>query len=185
MDGTKVGGRSVRVSMAKSSQSVPGSISARSGHPILPQLPYDPAFAAAITAYSAALQPSSLLQAEAQARLLQLPAFNAQLNASNIQLRNNVRPKKPHHDPGKVQRTVYVESVAGSVDEQVFAPHCCVCRVPRHSAEHIQSIMRNAQQQILSAARTRQLFCAAVFGCTYLAGRSFPIHSLLFRQLLQ
>ena len=84
-----------------------------------PLAAYNPALAAALNAYNAALQPSTIVQAEAQARLLHLPAFNAQLNASNIQLRNNVRPKKPHHDPSRVQRTVYVESVAATVDEQV------------------------------------------------------------------
>lgn len=60
------------------------------------------------------------LQAEAHARLLQLPAFNKQLNQSNIQTRNSQKTsRKPHHDPDRVQRTVYVESVASSADEQV------------------------------------------------------------------
>ncbi|KAK9811989.1 hypothetical protein WJX73_006687 [Symbiochloris irregularis] len=62
--------------------------------------------------------------AELGGRNIRLPAFNKQLNQSNIQTRNNQKTsRKPHHDPDRVQRTVYVESVAASADEQVLALH--------------------------------------------------------------
>ena len=127
MNGTPLGGKTIRVSMAKSAPNAPSSASPALAHPALAALPpltaFNPALAAAISAYSAALQPSTLMQAEAQARLLNLPAFNAQLTTSNIQLRNDVKPKKPHHDPSRVQRTVYVDNVAPVVNEQVRPRH--------------------------------------------------------------
>ena len=120
-NGSQLSGNTIRVSMAKANSTTPSSTSPVAS-PVLPPLTsynFNPALAAALSAYSAALQPSALMQAEAQARLLNLPAFNTQLLQSNIQLRNNVKPKKPHHDPNKVQRTIYIENVAASVDEQV------------------------------------------------------------------
>ena len=118
MNGAQLGGRTVRVSMAKPSPNTPTS----SGSLCSPALQQLTGLPPALAAIYGALEPSALLQAEAQARLLQLPAFNAQLNSSNIQTRNHQKPKKPHHDPGRVQRTVYVESVAASADEQVCTP---------------------------------------------------------------
>ena len=79
------------------------------------------------------------LQAQAQARLLQLPAFSMLLGplASLHQAATAVSaplalpitqaptppqvqpPKRPHHDPEKVARTIFVENVAEDVDEQV------------------------------------------------------------------
>lgn len=124
-NGSQLSGNTIRVSMAKANSTTPSSTSPVAS-PVLPPLTsynFNPALAAALSAYSAALQPSALMQAEAQARLLNLPAFNTQLLQSNIQLRNNVKPKKPHHDPNKVQRTIYIENVAASVDEQALADH--------------------------------------------------------------
>ena len=85
------------------------------------------------------------LQAEAQARLLSL---NPSLQfASLVPLQQTLplqqalvarpllsqtaaqRPKRPHQDPDKVERTIYIENIAEDVDEQVRSEPPLGCRL--------------------------------------------------------
>lgn len=96
MNGLQLGDRQIRVSMAKApARTVPEQ---RHGNDIM-----------AI----------NLIQAQAQARLMQLPAFNMLLPMSGVHTNNVVKTKRPHQDPDKVIRTVFVENVDDEMDEQV------------------------------------------------------------------
>ena len=110
MNGLQLGDRQIRVSMAKA----PARPSAeqRSGNEMM-----------AI----------NLIQAQAQARLMQLPAFNMLLPVSGVSTNNMVKAKRPHQDPDKVMKTVFVENVADDMDEQVATHFICsllVCGAP-------------------------------------------------------
>lgn len=61
----------------------------------------------------------NLIQAQAQARLMQLPAFNMLMPMSGVATNNSVKTKRPHQDPDKVIRTVFVENVDDEMDEEV------------------------------------------------------------------
>ena len=61
----------------------------------------------------------NLIQAQAQARLMQLPAFNMLMPMSGVQTTSAVKSKRPHQDPDKVTRTVFVENVGDDMDEAV------------------------------------------------------------------
>lgn len=61
----------------------------------------------------------NLIQAQAQARLMQLPAFNMLMPMSGVQTNSAVKSKRPHQDPDKVTRTVFVENVGDDMDEAV------------------------------------------------------------------
>lgn len=96
MNGLQLGDRQIRVSMAKApARAAPEQ---RSGNEIM-----------AI----------NLIQAQAQARLMQLPAFNMLLPVSGVATNNMVKTKRPHQDPDKVIKTVFVENVGDDMDEQV------------------------------------------------------------------
>ena len=96
MNGLQLGDRQIRVSMAKApARTVPEQ---RNGNDLM-----------AI----------NLIQAQAQARLMQLPAFSMLLPMSGVHTNNMVKTKRPHQDPDKVIRTVFVENVEDDMDEQV------------------------------------------------------------------
>lgn len=95
MNGLQLGDRQIRVSMAKAPARAPEQ---RSGHEMM-----------AI----------NLIQAQAQARLMQLPAFNMLLPVSGVPTNSIVKSKRPHQDPDKVIKTVFVENVGDDMDEQV------------------------------------------------------------------
>ena len=96
MNGLQLGDRQIRVSMAKApARSAPEQ---RQGNDFM-----------AI----------NLIQAQAQARLMQLPAFNMLLPMSGVQTPAALKTKRPHQDPDKVIRTVFVENVDDGMDEQV------------------------------------------------------------------
>ena len=104
MNGLQLGDRQIRVSMAKApARSVPEQ------------------------RHSSDLLAINLIQAQAQARLMQLPAFNMLLPMSGVQTNNVVKTKRPHQDPDKVVRTVFVENVDDEMDEQV-CQHSNSCR---------------------------------------------------------
>ena len=107
MNGLQLGDRQIRVSMAKA-----------------------PARAATEQRTGNEMMAINLIQAQAQARLMQLPAFNMLLPVSGVSTNNMVKAKRPHQDPDKVMKTVFVENVADDMDEQVktrfvFSPFMC------------------------------------------------------------
>ena len=61
----------------------------------------------------------NLIQAQAQARLMQLPAFNMLLPVSGVYTNSAAKSNRPHQDPDKVIRTVFVEHVGDDMDEAV------------------------------------------------------------------
>ena len=106
MDGLKVGDRQIRCSLAKSDQ-----------RPALPPPPQ---------AMPMLGQPFNLMQAQAQARLMQqLPAFNMLLGplpgvqAAPVVDSRGKAAQRPPQDPDRVARTIFVESVADNMNEQV------------------------------------------------------------------
>lgn len=104
MNGLQLGDRQIRVSMAKApARSAPEQ---RQGNDFM-----------AI----------NLIQAQAQARLMQLPAFNMLLPMSGVQTPAALKTKRPHQDPDKVIRTVFVENVDDGMDEQGLAEYFNVC----------------------------------------------------------
>lgn len=96
MNGLQLGDRQIRVSMAKA-----------------------PARAAPEQRHGNDLMAINLIQAQAQARLMQLPAFNMLLPVSGVYTNSAVKSKRPHQDPDKVIRTVFVEHVGDDMDEAV------------------------------------------------------------------
>ena len=108
MNGLQLGDRQIRVSMAKA-----------------------PARSVSEQRHSSDLLAINLIQAQAQARLMQLPAFNMLLPMSGVQTNNVVKTKRPHQDPDKVVRTVFVENVDDEMDEQV-CQHSNSCRTSAH-----------------------------------------------------
>lgn len=117
MNGLQLGDRQIRVSMAKApARTVPEQ---RHGNDLM-----------AI----------NLIQAQAQARLMQLPAFNMLLPMSGVHTNSVVKVKRPHQDPDKVVRTVFVENVDDDMDEQVQSNiSICTCALaPGTFATHLQ-----------------------------------------------
>ncbi|DBA74438.1 TPA: hypothetical protein ACH3X1_011189 [Trebouxia sp. C0004] len=104
MNGLQLGDRQIRVSMAKA-----------------------PARSASEQRPSNDMLAINLIQAQAQARLMQLPAFNMLLPMSGVHTNNMVKTKRPHQDPDKVVRTVFVENVDDEMDEQGLAEYFSVC----------------------------------------------------------
>ena len=102
MNGLQLGDRQIRVSMAKA-----------------------PARSAPEQRHSNDMLAINLIQAQAQARLMQLPAFNMLLPMSGVHTNNMVKTKRPHQDPDKVVRTVFVENVDDEMDEQVCLTKVC------------------------------------------------------------
>jgi hypothetical protein len=102
MNGLQLGDRQIRVSMAKA-----------------------PARSAPEQRHSNDMLAINLIQAQAQARLMQLPAFNMLLPMSGVHTNNMVKTKRPHQDPDKVVRTVFVENVDDEMDEQVCLTKDC------------------------------------------------------------
>ena len=100
MNGLQLGDRQIRVSMAKA-----------------------PARSTPEQRQDSNLMAINLIQAQAQARLMQLPAFNMLLPMSGMQTQSAVKTKRPHQDPDKVIRTVFVENVDDGMDEQVRSRH--------------------------------------------------------------
>lgn len=114
MNGLQLGDRQIRVSMAKA-PARPSS-EQRSGNEIM-----------AI----------NLIQAQAQARLMQLPAFNMLIPTSGTSAASVVKSKRPHQDPDKVVKTVFVENVGDDIDEQV----CTVLNVHPTICQTIQQLL--------------------------------------------
>lgn len=102
MNGLQLGDRQIRVSMAKA-----------------------PARSTPEQRHSNDMLAINLIQAQAQARLMQLPAFNMLLPMSGVHTNNMVKTKRPHQDPDKVVRTVFVENVDDEMDEQVCLTKDC------------------------------------------------------------
>lgn len=116
MNGLPVGDRQIRVSMAKTGLSQPSTPSSPSPLP-----PYE------------------VLAAQAQAHIMSGPGFMMQPNLGPMHPNLGPLPgmppgmmplpplpppgpkpqRRPHQDPGKVGRTVYLENVAADIDEQV------------------------------------------------------------------
>ena len=116
MNGLPVGDRQIRVSMAKTGLSQPSTPSSPSPLP-----PYE------------------VLAAQAQAHIMSGPGFMMQPNLGPMHPNLGPLPgmppgmmplpplpppgpkpqRRPHQDPGKVGRTVYLENVAADTDEQV------------------------------------------------------------------
>ena len=101
-----MGDRQIRCSLAKSDQ-----------RPALPPPPQ---------AMPMLGQPFNLMQAQAQARLMQqLPAFNMLLGplpgvqAPPVVDSRGKAAQRPPQDPDRVARTIFVESVADNMNEQV------------------------------------------------------------------
>eukprot|EP00891_Asterochloris_glomerata_P008471 jgi/Astpho2/8471/Aster-x1521 len=112
MDGLKVGDRQIRCSLAKSDQ-----------RPALPPPPQ---------AMPMLGQPFNLMQAQAQARLMQqLPAFNMLLGplpgAPPVVDSRGKAAQRPPQDPDRVARTIFVESVADNMNEQAIAEFFTAC----------------------------------------------------------
>ena len=115
MDGLKVGDRQIRCSLAKSDH-----------RPALPPPPQ---------AMPMLGQPFNLMQAQAQARLMQqLPTFNMLLGplpgvqaAPAVDSRGKAA-QRPPQDPDRVARTIFVESVADNMNEQVGHGLCSAGR---------------------------------------------------------
>ncbi len=116
MNGLPVGDRQIRVSMAKTGLSQPSG-------------PSSPA----------PLPPYEMLQAQAQAHMMNGSGYMMQPNMGPMQPNLGPMPgmppgmmplppmpppgpkphRRPHQDPTKVHRTVYLENVAADIDEQV------------------------------------------------------------------
>ena len=96
MNGLQLGDRQIRVSMAKA-----------------------PARAGPEQRHGNDVMAINLIQAQAQARLMQLPAFNMLMPMSGVHTTSAVKSKRPHQDPDKVTRTVFVENVGDDMDEAV------------------------------------------------------------------
>lgn len=118
MDGLKVGDRQIRCSLAKSDQ-----------RPALPPPPQ---------AMPMLGQPFNLMQAQAQARLMQqLPAFNMLLGplpgvqAPPVVDSRGKAAQRPPQDPDRVARTIFVESVADNMNEQVGGMVCSLLVMPQ------------------------------------------------------
>ena len=111
MNGLQLGDRQIRVSMAKA-----------------------PARTGPEQRHGNDLMAINLIQAQAQARLMQLPAFNMLMPMSGVHTNSVAKSKRPHQDPDKVIRTVFVENVGDDMDEPVcyIAPpyqNCGMCNV--------------------------------------------------------
>ncbi|KAL3133355.1 hypothetical protein ABBQ38_007228 [Trebouxia sp. C0009 RCD-2024] len=104
MNGLQLGDRQIRVSMAKA-----------------------PARPAPEQRHGNDLMAINLIQAQAQARLMQLPAFNMLLPVSGVYTNSAVKSKRPHQDPDKVIRTVFVEHVGDDMDESGLAEYFGHC----------------------------------------------------------
>ena len=109
MNGLQLGDRQIRVSMAKA-----------------------PARAGPEQRHGNDVMAINLIQAQAQARLMQLPAFNMLMPMSGVHTTSAVKSKRPHQDPDKVLRTVFVENVGDDMDEAVsyssfVGAHSIIC----------------------------------------------------------
>ncbi|KAK9839153.1 hypothetical protein WJX74_010616 [Apatococcus lobatus] len=124
MNGLPVGDRQIRVSMAKTGLSQPSTPSSPSPLP-----PYE------------------VLAAQAQAHMMSGPGFMMQPTLGHMQPNLGPLPgmppgmmplppipppgpkpqRRPHQDPSRVGRTVYLENVAADIDEQVLAEYFSAC----------------------------------------------------------
>lgn len=133
MNGLQLGDRQIRVSMAKA-----------------------PARAGPEQRHGNDVMAINLIQAQAQARLMQLPAFNMLMPMSGVQTNSAAKSKRPHQDPDKVTRTVFVENVGDDMDEAVcyralleFRPSLCywhVCILVRAMPESLYPLCGRAWQ---------------------------------------
>ena len=120
MNGALLDSRAIRVSMAKQTVSRPEQQG--SGAPVAPGL--RPWSAPPVPLPKvASSQPANIIQAQAQARLMQLSALNMLVPAvAATPAAGPGKSKKPQHDPGKVKRTIFVSKLPQDVSEQARLP---------------------------------------------------------------